>query len=380
MLQYSKFGMTTLHITAGHQYPTHAGTTVVDVCGIGSGIEPLNAPFDCKAVAWDPANGNTIVFQNTEPVILPVGTFENVCFRCTHMNDSELYSLFPGGTVIGKTFSQGDICYYEGTAGNAQGNHIHMEFAIGSYQSMGVTNGTNKYLITDLSNSSPINNGKANLYFPQAVFIDPTITTEVISTDGSSSYYTNQYTFTLINGLTATNYYLSQYDTSISAVSTDLKMKFTSLSGRLRTSKVNGNTVAIIYSGEELTISTMYSNIESDNYRWAYGIFHSTSGYFQYDPEIMHPYGRIGSNAGMKLKMKLESTPAAIRVSQTGSYLTTIPMGEDVDIDELNDSMASDGYRWVRVRYQKTINGNTYNYAGWMQYDPELMYPHHNNY
>lgn len=38
MAQKSIFGMSTLNISAGHQYSSHSGTTVVDISGASSNI------------------------------------------------------------------------------------------------------------------------------------------------------------------------------------------------------------------------------------------------------------------------------------------------------------------------------------------------------
>ena len=50
MAQKSIFGMSTLNISAGHQYSSHSGTTVVDISGASSNIESFKAPFDCKLI------------------------------------------------------------------------------------------------------------------------------------------------------------------------------------------------------------------------------------------------------------------------------------------------------------------------------------------
>ena len=42
--------MSTLNISAGHQYSSHSGTTVVDISGASSNIESFKAPFDCKLI------------------------------------------------------------------------------------------------------------------------------------------------------------------------------------------------------------------------------------------------------------------------------------------------------------------------------------------
>ena len=65
MAKKTIFGMSTLIISAGHQYSSHSGTTVVDISGASSNIESFKTPFD------------------------------KVCFRCSHMNNDKaaLFSI-----------------------------------------------------------------------------------------------------------------------------------------------------------------------------------------------------------------------------------------------------------------------------------------------
>lgn len=69
---------------------------------------------------------------------------------------------------INQTFNQGDVCYYEGTTGAATGNHIHIEFAVGTFVSLDriTSSSTKLHLVTDLTNISGINNNSCNLYLP----------------------------------------------------------------------------------------------------------------------------------------------------------------------------------------------------------------------
>lgn len=369
MAQKSIFGMSTLNISAGHQYSSHSGTTVVDISGASSNIESFKAPFDCKLIKILDKN-NTFIFQNTSPVQLPIGTFDKVCFRCTHMNNDQK-ALFS----INQTFNQGDVCYYEGTAGVATGNHIHIEFAVGTFVSLDriTSSSTNLHLVTDLTNISGINNNSCNLYLPQAVYIDPTVTSSVISTDSNSNYYTNQYVWTLKNGLRVTNYYLSYYGTGITNVAKNMKMVLTGSAARLRTSPVSGSQITLVPNGAKIDIIRFNSNVASDGYRWAYGSYNGNEGYFQYDPTVMHPEGSVGTLNVTTVKMKLTGSAARIRVSQVGSELITVSNGNEFIVDEFNDAIASDGYRWARVKYD--LNNNI-KYTGWIQYDPEVMHPY----
>lgn len=368
MTQKSIFGMEALKIGAGHNYVSHIGTTVVDISGIDTSIASFKAPFDCKLVdiIQGKTNNNTFVFQNINPVELPIGTFNKVCFRCTHMNHDK-DELF----YIGQTFNQGDICYYEGTSGITDGKHIHIEFAVGKFIEFG-NYGDNLYIITDLDGKSGVNGGSCNLFLPQAVFIDPNITKTVKSTDNNSNYYTNQYVWTLTNGITATNYYLSYFGTNISSIRTSLKMVLTGSAARIRTYPVGGQELTLVPNGSSVEIIEFGKNIESDGYQWFQGKFNGITGFLQYDPAVMHPEGSVGTNNPNPLIMDLTGSAARIRISQVDKILTTVPQGTKVNLDEFNDAVASDGYRWVRVRYTE----NSKNYAGWIQYDPAVMRPY----
>lgn len=368
MTQKSIFGMETLGIGAGHNYVSHVGTTIVDIGGLDDSIEAFKAPFDCKLVKIynDVDNNNTFVFQNTNPVELPIGTFDKVCFKCTHMNHDKDELFYKD-----QTFNQGDICYYEGTSGVAKGNHIHIEFAVGEFINLKNT-GSSRILHTNLDGNSGINDGSCNLFLPQAVFIDPNITKTVKSTDNNSNYYTNQYVWTLTNGITATNYYLSYFGTNISSIRTSLKMVLTGSAARIRTYPVGGQELTLVPNGSSVEILEFGKTPESDGYQWFQGKFNGITGFLQYDPAVMHPEGSVGTNNPNPLIMDLTDSAARIRISQVDKILTTVPQGAKVNLDEFNDAVASDGYRWVRVRYTE----NSKNYAGWIQYDPAVMRPY----
>lgn len=139
MAQKSIFGMTELYISAGHEYASHADTPVVDLSGMDSGIDQFRAPFDYKVREIFSRDNNTVIFESTTPVELPIGTFDTVCFRCTHMDDYYFDQL---NIVKDRTFRRGETCYYEGQKGETSGNHVHVEFAVGKYvnlQNMAIT-------------------------------------------------------------------------------------------------------------------------------------------------------------------------------------------------------------------------------------------------
>ena len=144
-IQKAVYGQEIIMISAGHKYYSHDGTYINDVCGQTN----FYAPFDCKVVDIDVNNGNTVVFESIGKVITPryPNKPRKITFRCTHMVDTDFNSI---GFWIGKTFSQGSLCYKQGnkwknrTDGQMDVNgvlkpmdkHIHVEFALGEYVKM----------------------------------------------------------------------------------------------------------------------------------------------------------------------------------------------------------------------------------------------------
>lgn len=337
------------------------------------GIDQFRAPFDCKVKDITNYTNNTVVFQSIVPVELPIGTFNDVCFRCTHMDKTFFNKL---NIHKDQVFRQGETCYYEGSSGEASGNHIHIEFALGKYNYLEDTGNSHLRLVTNLDGISGINNGSCNLYLPQAVFIDPSLTTKVWSTDANSNYYSNQYTFTLCNGVPATNYYLSFFGTNITGIKKSLKMVLTGSAARIRENAgPQYKELTLVPKGSSIEIYNFYSWIADDGYRWCWGTYNGVTGAFQYDPNVMHPEGSVGTNTSPYIMMKLDSSAARIRINQVGDVLTTAQIGDSMIIDEFNDSIASDGYRWVRVRYSPSENRNIV-YTGWIQYDSSVMHPY----
>jgi hypothetical protein len=92
-----------------------------ETAGSGS-VVPVYAPCDCELVNYYNSYdlGNTVFFRSTNSVITPSGV-KKVWFSFTHTN-SHL-----SGTAIGKTYKQGEICYYTGMSGMATGNHVHID-------------------------------------------------------------------------------------------------------------------------------------------------------------------------------------------------------------------------------------------------------------
>ena len=71
-----------------------------------------------------------------------------------------------------------------------------------------------------------------------------------------------------------------------------LKMKLEKSAARLR-SAVQGTVLLTVPVGGEIYITEFLSGKASDGYYWCRGTYNGTSGYFQYDPAVMFPYGNV---------------------------------------------------------------------------------------
>jgi hypothetical protein len=142
-----------------------------EACG-GSGRSPMYCPCDRMVVKKLYTKGtNTIWLESTEKVNLADGSYEYVTLMITHPNNDDMARLWKG-----KTFKRGEIICYEGTDGNATGNHFH--FAVGKGKLLGtgwVKNTKGKWVLTCTGGSKK----------PETMFyIDRTFTTLVKKTQG----------------------------------------------------------------------------------------------------------------------------------------------------------------------------------------------------
>ena len=125
--EYAVFPMEYLNVTNGED--GHGGRKAIDLGGKDSGIDNFYAPFTGTVVKCGSEcglDGNGVIIQSKNKVYLADGTVDYVVLWLAHDNDiSDLY--------VGKEFSQGEIIYQEGEAGEAHGNHVHMVSGKGEY-------------------------------------------------------------------------------------------------------------------------------------------------------------------------------------------------------------------------------------------------------
>lgn len=133
---------------------------------------PMYCPCDEMIVKRIYTKGtNTIWLESTEKVNLADGTLDYVTLLITHPNDDDMKRLWKG-----KVFKRGDIICYEGTDGNATGNHFH--FSVGKGKILGngwIKNTKGKWVLTCTGGAK-----KPETMF----FIDSNFTKQVIKRQG----------------------------------------------------------------------------------------------------------------------------------------------------------------------------------------------------
>ena len=146
-----------------------------------------------------------------------------------------------------------------------------------------------------------------------------------------------------------------------------LKMKFTGSIGYIRDNVVNGSPLTFIPNGASVPVINLYGWTASDGYRWGWGEYNNISGYFQYDPAVMHPEGIVPNE---NYHMVLTGSSAAIRCAVMGdvnTLQTVVLSGQNIRILEFIPHLCSDGYYWCR--------GKWLTYEGYFQYNPAVLYP-----
>lgn len=142
-----------MNITQGYagnysHSPHNAGTPKDypwdEACG-DTGRSPMYCPCDEMIIKKIYTTGtNTIWIESTTKVNLADGSYDYVTLMVTHPNDSDIKRLSKG-----QKFKRGDLICYEGTDGNATGNHFH--FAVGKGKFLGtgwIKNTKGKWVLT----------------------------------------------------------------------------------------------------------------------------------------------------------------------------------------------------------------------------------------
>lgn len=137
-----------------------------------TGRSPMYCPCDeMKIVRIYTKGTNTIWLESTSKVYLADGTSDYVTLMVTHPNDSDIARL-----KVGQKFKRGKLICYEGTDGNATGNHFHFAVGKGKRKGNGWAENSNKKWVLTTTNGSKK---------PETMFyIDPEFTTTVKKTQG----------------------------------------------------------------------------------------------------------------------------------------------------------------------------------------------------
>lgn len=135
-----------------------------EACG-STGRSPMYCPCDEMVIKRLYTKGtNTIWLESTSKVYFADGTSDYVTLLITHPNDSDVARLKEG-----QKFKRGKLICYEGTDGNATGNHFHFAVGKGKIKGNGWTqNSKGKWVLTTVNGSKK----------PETMFyIDPEFTT-----------------------------------------------------------------------------------------------------------------------------------------------------------------------------------------------------------
>lgn len=128
------FPLPFLYISQGELMPSgwsHYNTYNMDFWGWGTGGRiyeaPLYAPVTMKVVAlWDYNGSHTVTWESVDVVHLADGSIDYLTIEFTHANN-------PPYHTIGDVVTQGALCYYTGTFGQATGDHVHICCGKGHY-------------------------------------------------------------------------------------------------------------------------------------------------------------------------------------------------------------------------------------------------------
>lgn len=108
---------------------SHAGRATIDDGGQDANKSNFMASFD-GTISWKQTTGDMtgILLSSKKPVWVPKNGGMLAKVNIIYWHDDDTSDLYKG-----KTISQGEIFYQEGTAGRATGNHVHMGVSFGEY-------------------------------------------------------------------------------------------------------------------------------------------------------------------------------------------------------------------------------------------------------
>ena len=119
-----------MRITQGYNEGTHKDSYAFDNAGKDTGIGNIYAPFTGIIKKIYTNDANEVWLESINKVEYPDGTMDYMTILFAHDND--ISDLF-----VGKKINQKEIFYHEGTKGNANGNHCHIECGKGKFDGNG---------------------------------------------------------------------------------------------------------------------------------------------------------------------------------------------------------------------------------------------------
>lgn len=128
-LENAVFPMRYVSISQADGEGTHRGNFAADLCGCDEGIDDFFAPFTLR-IKRIQLGYNIVWAQSTERVRYADGSIDYMTLMVEHADDISTLS-------VGDVIAQGQAFYREGSAGNATGNHVHVEFGRGKFSGEG---------------------------------------------------------------------------------------------------------------------------------------------------------------------------------------------------------------------------------------------------
>lgn len=119
-----------MRITQGYNEGTHVDSYAIDEAGMDGGIDYILAPFTGIIKKIYTQDANEVWLESVDKVEYPDGTIDYMTVMFAHANNIE-------GLFIGKKINQKERFYFEGTKGNASGNHCHIECGQGKFTGSG---------------------------------------------------------------------------------------------------------------------------------------------------------------------------------------------------------------------------------------------------
>lgn len=96
--------------------------------------DSMFAPFTCKVTAINEQSGNVVWIQSLSKVLYADGSYDYM--TCLFMHDNDISDIY-----VGEILLQGQDFYEMGTAGYAEGSHVHVSCFRGEYSpSMKISN------------------------------------------------------------------------------------------------------------------------------------------------------------------------------------------------------------------------------------------------